>query len=90
MAQFHCRIRIDLPAGMDPEVRADLLERDRLHLAGLRDTGVLAHDWRAVGERTEFLVLESSDPGELHEVLVGRPLFPYLRVEVTALRSPAL
>lgn len=90
MAQFHCRIRIELPPGMDPEVRADLLERDRLHIAGLRENGPLLHEWRAAGERLEFLVLESADSGELHELLAGRPLFPFLQAEVTALRSPGL
>lgn len=86
MAQFHCRIRAELPAGMDPEVRADFLERDRLHLAGLRDTGALLHQWRAAGEQLEFLVLESAGHEGLHELLAERPLFPFLRVEVTALR----
>lgn len=87
MAQFHCRIRIGLPPGMDPEVRADYLERDRLHLAGLREKGALVHDWQAAGEQLEFLVLESASSEELHGLLAGRPLFPFLRVEVTALRA---
>ncbi|MGP6172535.1 muconolactone Delta-isomerase [Corynebacterium sp. A21] len=85
MAIFHCRFTEALPSDMDPEIRADHLERHRRALRSLQDEGILRHCWRAAGTRTDILVLEVADPGELHERLHALPLFRVAEVEISAL-----
>lgn len=85
MAIFHCRFTEALPADMDPEIRADHHERHARMLRSLEDEGVLQHRWRAAGTRTDILVFEVVDPGELHERLRVLPLFRFASVEVLAL-----
>lgn len=87
MLSFHCQVQIDLPAGMDPEVRADLLARDQDYLLSLRKEETLVQVLNAVGRPVEFLVFEVRDHAQLHDLFAGRPLFPYLITETTALYS---
>lgn len=83
---FHVRTEARIPLDLDPEVRADLLQRDRDHLAEhLVRRGATIH--RAVGAHLDFMLIEASDAASLHTFLVQRPVARYARVEITALRS---
>lgn len=76
---FHVRTEFCLPKGLDPEVRADLVERDRAYVAA----------WRrvvAAGESTEFALIDAATPDELHAVLSERPLARFATPTVTAVR----
>ncbi|GAB3944981.1 muconolactone Delta-isomerase family protein [Corynebacterium tapiri] len=77
---FHIRTEVDLPP-LDPEVRADLLERDRAYTAGW----TLTH---AVGANIEFALIDAPDAEALHALLNSRPVAAYARTEVTAVRAP--
>lgn len=81
---FHARLDIAVPRGMDPEVRADLFERDRSYLA--RAEGV--RRLQAVGEQVEFLLIEAADHEQVHTWLAERPLARFATITLTAVTAP--
>lgn len=74
---FHVYTEWRLPGAMDPEVRADLLERDRTHVAGWTR-------WVAAGGSADFSLIDADTHDDLQRLLGNRPLAPYARTTVTA------
>ena len=72
-------IRLDahLPGSMDPEVRADLLDRFRTLISGWP-----AQVWQVPGGWRLVALLDSDDP---HSLIAELPLHPWLRVTVEPL-----
>lgn len=79
---FHVRTEAHIPLDLDPEVRADLLQRDRDHLAEQGST-----IYRAVGADLDFRFVDAPDVASLDALLMQRPVARYARVDVTALKS---
>lgn len=73
----------DLPD--DPQVRADLLARERAAGKELVARGVIAQMWRVPGRQANVGVFCVADATELHEVVSALPLWPYSSVRVEAL-----
>jgi muconolactone D-isomerase len=84
---FHVRMDVHLPADLDPEVRADLVARERDYSQELQRSGAWPHIWRIVGEYSNFSVFDVAGNDELHELLAGLPLFPYMDIAVTPLAT---
>lgn len=83
---FHVRTATHLPQNLDPEVRADLLQRDRNYVADhLAEQSATVH--RAVGAQVDFMLIDVPDAASLDSLLSQRPVARYARVDVTALRS---
>jgi muconolactone D-isomerase len=84
---FHVRMDVHLPAGLDPAARADLLAREKAYSQRLQHGGKWPHLWRIAGEYANFSVLDVAGNDELHEILSGLPLFPYMDIAVTPLAA---
>lgn len=84
---FHVRMDVRIPLDLDPDVRADLVARERAYSQGLQRSGVWPHIWRIVGEYSNFSVFDVAGNDELHELLSGLPLFPYMDIHVTPLAT---
>ena len=82
---YHIRMDVNLPPEMDPEERADLLAREKAYSQELQREGKWPHIWRIAGEYANFSVLDVADHDELHALLSGLPLFPYMDIEVSPL-----
>ena len=55
----------------------------------MRD-GRLVHIWRIAGRYANASIFDVASNDELHELLSGLPLFPYMDISVTALaRHPS-
>ncbi|QGU08068.1 Muconolactone Delta-isomerase [Corynebacterium occultum] len=85
MVIFHVRLNERIPYDMDPELRADHVQRHGEALRELAAAGVLKHCWREAGTRSDIAVFQAADPAELHEILGSLPLFRFLTTEVTVL-----
>ncbi|WP_281291703.1 muconolactone Delta-isomerase [Streptomyces botrytidirepellens] len=87
---FAVRMDVDLPRDLDPEVRADLVAREKAYCQGLQKAGTWVHIWRCVGQYANLSVFDVEDNEELHRVLWNLPLFPYMTIDVTPLaRHPS-
>lgn len=84
---FHVRMDVAVPPTLDPEVRADLLAREKARALELQRAGTWVHLWRVVGHYSNVSVFEVPDGTALHDLLWSLPLFPYMTIEVTALTA---
>ncbi|TCC48834.1 muconolactone Delta-isomerase [Kribbella capetownensis] len=82
---FHVRMDVSLPPDLDPEVRADLVAREKARALELQRAGVWPQLWRIVGEYANFSIFDVPSNDTLHDLLSSLPLFPYMRVQVTPL-----
>ena len=84
---YHVRMDVDLPHDLDPEVRADLVARERDRAAELQRAGVWPELWRVVGEYANISIFDVDSHDELHELLSSLPLFPFMTIRVTPLAT---
>lgn len=84
---FHARMDVHLPHDMDPEVRADLVAREKDYCQHLQRCGKWPHLWRIVGEYSNVSIFDVDSGDELHGLLSGLPLFPYMDIKVMPLAT---
>ncbi|MBD0022288.1 muconolactone Delta-isomerase [Gordonia pseudamarae] len=84
---FHVRMDVDIPRDLDPEVRADTVAREKAYSQDLQRAGTWPHIWRIVGEYSNYSIFDVTDNDELHALLSGLPLFPYMTITVTPLAT---
>lgn len=82
---FAVKMDVKLPADMDPDVRADLLAREREYSQRMQSSGVWPHLWRIAGQYSNLSVLDVEGNQHLHDILSQLPLFPHMDIEVTPL-----
>ncbi len=82
---FAVTMDVDLPPDLDPDVRADILAREKAYSHDLQRAGKWPHIWRLVGQFANLSIFDVASHEELHDILWNLPLFPYMTVEVTAL-----
>jgi muconolactone D-isomerase len=76
---------VEIPRDLDREARADLVAREKAYCQELQKSGQWVHIWRCVGQYANISVFDVTDNEELHQLIWNLPLFPFLKVEVTAL-----
>ncbi len=84
---FHARMDVHIPHDLDPETRADIVAREKNYSQELQRSGKWPHLWRIVGEYSNISVFDVESTDELHDLLSGLPLFPYMDVTVTPLAT---
>ena len=82
---FAVRMDVAIPRDVDPEVRADLVAREKAYCQELQKSGEWVHIWRCVGQYANISVFDVADNEALHRLLWDLPLFSYMRVDVTPL-----
>lgn len=87
---FHVEMDVRLPPDMPAAIADELKSRERAQAQELQRSGKWRHLWRVAGRYANVSIFDVADPAELHELLAGLPLFPFMKVEVTALcRHPS-
>jgi muconolactone D-isomerase len=75
---------------MPRETADEIKSREKAYSQALQHSGKWRHIWRLAGEYANFSVFDVASNAELHEVLSGLPLFPYMKISVTPLcRHPS-
>lgn len=87
---FAVRMDVHLPPDLDPDARGDLLAREKAYAQGWMHSGQWKNIWRCAGEYANLSIFEVESNAQLHEILSGLPLFPYMTMQVTPLcRHPS-
>lgn len=87
---FHVRMDVNIPTSLDPDVKAQLIAEEKAYSQALQRNGKWRHIWRIVGEYANYSVFDVKDNAELHELLSGLPLYPFMKISVTPLcRHPS-
>ena len=84
---FHMRMDVHIPHGLDPDVRAETVAKEKAYSQELQRQGKWPHIWRIVGEYSNYSIFDVADGDELHGILSGLPLFPYMDIHVTPLAT---
>lgn len=79
------RMDVRLPQDMPAEQAAEIKSREKDYSQALQRSGKWPHLWRVVGEYANYSVFDVGSNDELHELLAGLPLFPYMEIDVTPL-----
>lgn len=82
---YAVRMDVALPTDMDPQARADLLAREKAYSQDWQRSGHWTNLWRCVGEYANLSIFSVDSNEQLHEILWGLPLFPYMRMTITPL-----
>lgn len=81
------RMDVNLPADLPEEQATAIKEREKDYSQGLQRDGRWPHIWRMVGHYANYSIFDVTSNDELHELLQGLPLFPYMNIEVTPLAN---
>lgn len=84
---FHVRMDVHLPVDMDLDTKSELIGREKAYSQDLQRTGKWPEIWRIVGEYANFSIFDVASNDELHQIISGLPLFPYMTVHVTPLAT---
>jgi muconolactone D-isomerase len=86
MAEMEVRLPADMPAEQADEIKA----REKAYSQELQRDGRWRHIWRVAGRYANVSIFDVGSVDELHDLLSGLPLFPYMDIRVTALaRHPS-
>jgi muconolactone D-isomerase len=78
-------MEVQLPPDMPAEVEDDIKVREREYSQQLQRDGRWRHIWRVAGRYANVSIFDVASVDELHELLSGLPLFPYMDIHVTPL-----
>jgi muconolactone D-isomerase len=73
----------DLPAAEANEIKA----REKAYSQDLQRDGRWKSIWRVVGEYANYSIFDVASNDELHQLLQGLPLFPFMKIDVTPLAA---
>lgn len=82
---FLARMDVQFPPHLAPEQVADFQAREKEYSASLQASGKLAGLWRIVGEYANHSLFDVESNDELHAVLSGFPMYPYMTIKITPL-----
>jgi muconolactone D-isomerase len=87
---YHVTMEVRLPPDLDPAAAERLKADEKAMALQLQRDGKWLHLWRIVGRYANVSIFDVDSHDELHTILSGLPLFPFMDLEVTALaRHPS-
>lgn len=87
---FHVRMDVRLPHDLPTEIADKLKATERARAQDLQRAGKWRHLWRIVGQYSNISIFDVESPTELHDILSGLPLFPFMDIAVAPLcRHPS-
>lgn len=82
---FHVEMVVKLPSDMPAEQVADIKAKEKAYSQELQRQGKWRHLWRIAGSYANVSIFDVRDNAELHDLISGLPLFPYMDIQVKPL-----
>lgn len=87
---FKVEMIVKLPHDMPQAVADEIKARERQYAQALQASGKWRHIWRIAGSYANVSIFDVESNAELHDILSGLPLFPFMEIKVDALcKHPA-
>ncbi len=87
---FHVRMDVNIPLDIDEEKINQIKLKEKMYSQSLQEQGKWRHLWRISGEYSNISIFDVDSNEELHNLLQGLPLFPYMDIKVMPLnRHPS-
>lgn len=87
---FHVAMTVNIPRDL-PVAEADAIKaKEKAYSQDLQRQGKWPHIWRVAGRYANISIFDVESVDELHTLLSGLPLFPFMDITVTPLaRHPS-
>jgi muconolactone D-isomerase len=87
---YHVTMDVAPPHDLDPARFDALKAEEKARAQDLQRQGKWRHLWRVAGRYSNVSIFDVADHDELHAILSGLPLFPFMKIAVTPLaRHPS-
>lgn len=83
--KYLVRMDVSIPRDLSAEERSQIVAEEKLYSQRLQRAGKWPEIWRVVGEYANYSIFDVDSHDELHQILQGLPLFPYMSISVTPL-----
>lgn len=83
--EFLVEIAVTLPTHLAASQYDDLIAQERARGRALASEGILRAIWRIPGQFANCAIWSAPDATQLHRAISSLPLWPYAKVQVTAL-----
>jgi len=82
---FMVEMTVNIPHDLAAETVDTIKAKEKAYSQELQRSGKWMHIWRVVGEYKNVSIFNVDSNDELHTLLSGLPLFPYMDISVTPL-----
>ena len=82
---FLVRMDVNIPRDLPVEEANEIKAREKAYSQDLQRDGRWKSFWRVVGEYANYSIFDVASNDELHQLLQGLPLFPFMKISVTPL-----
>ncbi len=79
------RMDVKIPDSLPKSEIEKIKLTEKEYSQNLQRAGKWLHLWRVVGEYANYSIFDVQSNDELHEILSGLPLFPFMKIAVTPL-----
>ncbi|TNV22580.1 muconolactone Delta-isomerase [Buttiauxella sp. B2] len=87
---FKVEMTVNIPLDMPVEEAREIKAKEKAYSQILQQEGKWRHIWRVAGLYSNVSIFDVKDAEELHDLLMGLPLYPYMNISVDALcRHPS-
>jgi muconolactone D-isomerase len=87
---FKVEMTVNIPLDMPVETATEIKAKEKAYSQRLQQEGKWRHIWRIAGLYSNVSIFDVKDAEELHELLMGLPLYPYMDIAIDALcRHPS-
>lgn len=87
---FMVEMTVNVPRDVHPPEFERLKAEEKARAEALQHEGKWRHLWRVAGRYANVSIFDVADAGELHDIMMSLPLYPFMDVRVTALcRHPS-
>ena len=87
---FHVRMDVNIPRDLPVEQVNEIKAVEKAYSQELQRQGKWRHIWRITGQYSNISIFDVESNEELHNLLQGLHLYPYMNIEVMALnRHPS-
>lgn len=87
---FKVEMTVNIPYGLPVKEQEEMKAREKAYSQRLQREGKWRHIWRVAGLYANISVFDVQDAEELHQLLMGLPLYPFMEIHVEALcRHPS-
>ncbi len=82
---YHVQMDVRVPHDVDTALFDRLKAEEKARAEALQREGKWRHLWRVAGQYANISVFDVTSHDELHTILSGLPLFPFMAISVTPL-----
>ena len=82
---FHVRMDVNIPRDLPVEQINEIKAVEKAYSQELQRQGKWRHIWRITGQYSNISIFDVESNEELHNLLQGLPLYPYMNIDLMAL-----